>query len=146
MTNPPPTESLSETEREILRLLATGATNREIARARGISEATVKKHVTNINAKLGTGNRTEAMRRALELGLVSVEVPDSEGNLEEDRAADRAADRASSEALSVELARAHRHTRTSSGATWSACATSCRRARHASRCPCRARWAPSGWT
>ena len=55
---PGPTEPLSPTELEVLRLLATGATNREIARARGISEATVKKHLTNINAKLGTGNRT----------------------------------------------------------------------------------------
>ncbi len=70
-TRPP----ISDTELEILRLVATGATNREIARARTISEATVKKHLTNINAKLGTGNRTEAMRRALELGLVSVQGP-----------------------------------------------------------------------
>lgn len=67
--------ALSDTEIEILRLVATGATNREIGRARHISEATVKKHLTNINLKLGTGNRTEAMRRALELGLVSVETP-----------------------------------------------------------------------
>lgn len=70
-----PRPPLSETELEIMRLVATGATNREIARARTISEATVKKHLTNINAKLGTGNRTEAMRRALELGLVMVQGP-----------------------------------------------------------------------
>jgi len=60
-----------------MRLVATGATNREIARERGISEATVKKHLTNVNAKLGTGNRTEATRRALELGLVTVETPET---------------------------------------------------------------------
>jgi DNA-binding CsgD family transcriptional regulator len=70
-----PRPPLSETELEILRLVATGATNREIARERSISEATVKKHITNINTKLGTANRTEAMRRALELGLVTVGTP-----------------------------------------------------------------------
>lgn len=70
---PPPQEApLSETEDQILRHVATGATNREIARDRGITEATVKKHLTNINAKLGTSNRTEATHRALELGLVTV--------------------------------------------------------------------------
>jgi len=63
---------LSETEDQILRQVVTGATNREIARDRGITEATVKKHLTNINAKLGTSNRTEAVHRALELGLVTV--------------------------------------------------------------------------
>lgn len=73
--HPFPSTALSDTEVEILRLVATGATNREIGRARHISEATVKKHLTNINLKLGTGNRTEAMRRALELGLVSVDTP-----------------------------------------------------------------------
>jgi DNA-binding CsgD family transcriptional regulator len=66
---------LSDTELEILRLVATGMTNREIGRERSISEATVKKHITNINTKLGTANRTEAMRRALELGLVTVGTP-----------------------------------------------------------------------
>jgi len=63
---------LTETELEILRLVATGATNREVGRARSISEATVKKHLSNINGKMGTANRTEAVRRALELGLVTV--------------------------------------------------------------------------
>jgi DNA-binding CsgD family transcriptional regulator len=67
--------SLSDTELEILRMVATGATNREVARERNISEATVKKHLTNVNAKLGTANRTEAVRRALELGWVTVSTP-----------------------------------------------------------------------
>jgi len=107
MIDPPATESLSETELEILRLLATGATNREIARTRGISEATVKKHVTNINVKLGTGNRTEAVRRALELGLVTVKTPDSEGA----NADAAAAHRATTRALSEELERLRRRTR-----------------------------------
>ncbi|MFQ5460436.1 MAG: kelch repeat-containing protein, partial [Anaerolineae bacterium] len=79
-------DALSKTELEVLRLVATGATNREIARARGISEATVKKHLTNINAKLGTGNRTEAMRRSLELGLVEVQTPQPEPGAGQDAA------------------------------------------------------------
>lgn len=83
---PPTPPALSETELEILHLVATGATNREIARTRSISEATVKKHMTNINLKLGTGNRTEAVRRALESGLVSVETPADRAALASDGA------------------------------------------------------------
>lgn len=75
MTDTSALPALSDTERAILQQVATGATNREIARARGVSEATVKKHLTNINTKLGTGNRTEATRRALELGIVTVDTP-----------------------------------------------------------------------
>jgi len=71
-----PAIPLSETELEVLALVATGATNREVAHQRGISEATVKKHLSNINGKLGTGNRTEAVRRAFELGLVKLPGPD----------------------------------------------------------------------
>lgn len=82
MTETPATPPLSETELAVMQLVATGATNREIARERGISEATVKKHLTNVNAKLGTGNRTEATRRALELGIVTVETPESGDGLE----------------------------------------------------------------
>ena len=67
---------LSRTESAILALVATGATNREIAHERGITEATVKKHLTNINGKLGTGNRTEAFRRALEMGVIEVQRDD----------------------------------------------------------------------
>jgi len=74
-----PAAALSDTELEILRLVATGATNREIAHARTISEATVKKHLTNINAKLGTANRTEAMRRALDTGLIALGDPSDGG-------------------------------------------------------------------
>jgi DNA-binding CsgD family transcriptional regulator len=102
MTNEPTSQALSETELAILRLLATGATNREIARQRGISEATVKKHVTNINGKLGTGNRTEAVRRALELGLVSVDTP---GDPDDGVARDAARH------LAAELERTRRRTR-----------------------------------
>jgi len=102
MTEPDPRPSLSDTELEIMRLLATGATNREIARARTISEATVKKHFTNINGKLGTGNRTDALRRALELGLVSIQGPlptliDDDESLETDPAARRLAEQLAAE-------------------------------------------------
>ncbi len=95
-----PSSALSTTELAIVRLLATGATNREIARERGISEATVKKHVTNINNKLETGNRTEAVRRALELGLVSV--PTAEHQAIDGEAARR---------LATELERARRRSK-----------------------------------
>jgi DNA-binding CsgD family transcriptional regulator len=75
----PPVSPLSETELAILVLVATGATNMEIARQRHISEATVKKHLTNINLKLDTTNRTEAVRRALEQGLITVPTPEVAG-------------------------------------------------------------------
>jgi len=109
MTDPLTPAGLSDTELEILRLVATGATNREIARLRSISEATVKKHLTNINVKLGTGNRTEAMRRALEMGLVSVETPTdrADGPGEERRARDLDVTRR----LAEELERSRRRSR-----------------------------------
>jgi DNA-binding CsgD family transcriptional regulator len=102
-----PPQPLSPTELEILRLVATGATNREIARERGISEATVKKHLTNIFGKLGTGNRTEAVRRALEHGIVTVDTPASEAA---DDHADRL-DRQAARHLAEELVRARRRAR-----------------------------------
>lgn len=101
MTETPPGSPLSDTELAILQLIATGATNREIGRERSISEATVKKHVTNINAKLGTGNRTEAVRRALEMGLVTVEGPVQPDGV----------DRAAAKRLADELERTRRQTR-----------------------------------
>ena len=61
---------LSEREREVLRLIARGASNKEIAAALFLAEGTVKNHVTNILEKLGVGDRTQAALRARELGLV----------------------------------------------------------------------------
>lgn len=81
MSDEPALTPLSRTESAILALVATGATNREIARERGITEATVKKHLTNINSKLGTGNRTEAFRRALEIGVIEVKRDDGMGDV-----------------------------------------------------------------
>jgi LuxR family transcriptional regulator, maltose regulon positive regulatory protein len=63
-------EPLTPREQEILDLLAAGLTNREIAGKLVISPETVKKHVASISSKLGARNRTEAVARARELGLL----------------------------------------------------------------------------
>lgn len=62
--------SLSNREIEILQLLATGTSNREIARALCISEATVKTHLNHIYSKLGVSNRTAAIAAAREQRIV----------------------------------------------------------------------------
>lgn len=59
-TIPPELADLSPREREVLRLIATGASNREIARALYISERTVKNHVTSILNRLNLRDRTQA--------------------------------------------------------------------------------------
>lgn len=61
---------LTARESEVLRLLATGATNPAIAAQLSITERTVKAHVTRILAKLGAATRTEAVARASQMGLV----------------------------------------------------------------------------
>ena len=63
-------EGLSEREREVLRLLARGASNKEIAVQLDIAEGTVKNHVTSILGKLGVDDRTRAALRARDLGLI----------------------------------------------------------------------------
>jgi DNA-binding NarL/FixJ family response regulator len=63
-------DPLSTRELEILRLLAGGATNREIALQLFIAEGTVKNHVTNIFTKLDVTDRTRAAIKARELGLL----------------------------------------------------------------------------
>jgi DNA-binding NarL/FixJ family response regulator len=62
--------SLTRREREVLSLLAQGKTNKEIAESLVISERTVKYHVSSILAKLGAGNRTEAVSYAARLGFI----------------------------------------------------------------------------
>jgi DNA-binding CsgD family transcriptional regulator/N-acetylneuraminic acid mutarotase len=62
---------LSDREREILRLVATGASNKEIANALFISANTVKVHLRNIFTKINASSRTEAAMYAVKLGLVS---------------------------------------------------------------------------
>lgn len=70
----PPTaplvESLSQREREVLRSLACGMSNKEIAATLGLAEGTVKNHMTNILGKLGVLDRTQAALKARELGLI----------------------------------------------------------------------------
>jgi DNA-binding NarL/FixJ family response regulator len=61
---------LSGRELEIVRLLADGRSNREIAAALFLAEGTVKNHVTNVLAKLGARDRTQAALRARALGLI----------------------------------------------------------------------------
>ncbi|MFZ2362679.1 MAG: response regulator transcription factor [Anaerolineae bacterium] len=63
-------EPLSEREVEILRLLAQGMTNREIAQRLYLAEGTVKNYVTNILGKIGARDRTQAALRAHEMGLL----------------------------------------------------------------------------
>jgi LuxR family maltose regulon positive regulatory protein len=64
-------EPLSPREMQVLRLLAAGTTNQAIARELVVTLDTVKKHVGHILAKLGAANRTEAVTRARQLGLIS---------------------------------------------------------------------------
>ena len=66
------TERLTSREREVLGPLARGLRNKEIARELEISEATVRFHVAHIFEKLGVGSRTEALRKALELGIITI--------------------------------------------------------------------------
>ncbi len=61
---------LSSREREVLRLVAEGQSNKQIARALGIAERTVKFHVTSLFQKLAAENRAQAVARAAELGLL----------------------------------------------------------------------------
>jgi DNA-binding NarL/FixJ family response regulator len=63
-------EPLSERELEILRQLAQGMTNREIAQRLYLAEGTVKNYVTNILGKIGARDRTQAALRARELELL----------------------------------------------------------------------------
>lgn len=64
-------EPLSDRELEILRLIDTGATNREIADKLYIAVSTVKTHINNLYGKLGVANRVQALARARELGLLA---------------------------------------------------------------------------
>ena len=65
---------LSTRELEVLRLLVVGRRNREIAGALDITEGTVKLHVSSILGKLGAADRTEAVTRALQRGIVQLEM------------------------------------------------------------------------
>jgi len=63
-------DPLTERETEILRLMAGGYSNKEIANSLSVAEGTVKNHVSNILSKLGVRDRTRAVLKAFELGIV----------------------------------------------------------------------------
>ena len=67
----PPPKPLARRELEVLRLVARGKTNQEIAQVLGLSALTVKTYVQRIIAKLGVSDRTQAAVRASELGLLA---------------------------------------------------------------------------
>lgn len=69
----PAGEPLTKRELDVLRLLGQGLLNKEIAERLHISERTVKFHMSAVLGKLGAGNRTEAVRRAVQQGLISLE-------------------------------------------------------------------------
>ena len=63
-------DPLTERETEILRLMAGGYSNKEIANSLSVAEGTVKNHVSNILSKLGVRDRTRAVLKAFEIGIV----------------------------------------------------------------------------
>jgi DNA-binding NarL/FixJ family response regulator len=65
-------EDLSAREMEVLRLIAAGNANKEIAHKLGIAEETVKSHVTNMLAKLHANDRTHAVTTALKRGIIEL--------------------------------------------------------------------------
>jgi DNA-binding NarL/FixJ family response regulator len=65
---------LSERELDVLRLVAEGASNKEIAHRLHISETTVKTHLLHIFAKLEVGDRTQAVTVAIQRGIVTLQV------------------------------------------------------------------------
>jgi ATP/maltotriose-dependent transcriptional regulator MalT len=63
-------EPLTTREMEVLRLLAAGTPNQAIAEELVVALDTAKKHVSHVLGKLGAANRTEAVARARQLGLI----------------------------------------------------------------------------
>lgn len=77
-------QALTDREREVLRLVARGARNRDIARALFMSEKTVKQHVTNIFRKLRVTSRSQVVVYAVEHGLVDIAEPGAAGRARKD--------------------------------------------------------------
>jgi len=63
-------EAMTPRETEILRLMAGGYSNKEIARALDVAEGTIKNHVSNILSKMGVRDRTRAVLKAIEAGFI----------------------------------------------------------------------------
>jgi len=63
---------LTPRESDVLQLLARGRSNKQIAATLGVSERTVKFHVSALFTKLGATNRTEAVTRAIQAGLTTL--------------------------------------------------------------------------
>jgi NarL family two-component system response regulator LiaR len=72
-------EELTDREKEVLRLIAQGQSNKQVAHQLVIAEKTVRTHVSNILGKLGVQSRTQATLYAIRTGLVSLRVPESTG-------------------------------------------------------------------
>jgi DNA-binding NarL/FixJ family response regulator len=68
-------DMLTEREISLLRLIATGNSNKQIADQLSIGEATVKSHVTNILSKLGANDRTHAVTIGLKRGIIDLDLP-----------------------------------------------------------------------
>jgi DNA-binding NarL/FixJ family response regulator len=64
---------LSVREIDVLKLIAHGLSNKEVANELGVTEATAKKHMTSVLTKLGAKDRTHAVRIGLERGIISLE-------------------------------------------------------------------------
>jgi ATP/maltotriose-dependent transcriptional regulator MalT len=70
VTPPPSEEALSEREREVLRLIAEGLSNQQLAARLYLSPHTIKVHTRNIYGKLGVTSRTQAVAKARALGIL----------------------------------------------------------------------------
>jgi DNA-binding NarL/FixJ family response regulator len=68
----PDVESLTPREIDVLELVAQGLSNKAVAARLGISDQTVKFHLTSLSGKLGALNRTDAVRRAVRRGLLAL--------------------------------------------------------------------------
>jgi DNA-binding NarL/FixJ family response regulator len=66
----PEPESLTPREKDVLRLIAAGYSNREIGESLGMTEGSVKNHMSNVLSKLGARDRTRAVLRAIEIGYL----------------------------------------------------------------------------
>ena len=81
MLKPRTNELLSEREKEMLKLLATGMGNKEIAKRLNLSLRTVKAHMSNIFTKMNVASRSEALVEALRTGMLSIDDIKEEGNV-----------------------------------------------------------------